>query len=80
VTHCEYEGYCKHYIIDRGFGFFQVTSHPNHRDIFFHATELEKAGIKQINVGDRVRFNVQPDERSGRHKATDIQFADVRAA
>jgi cold shock CspA family protein len=80
VTHREFEGFCKHYISDRGFGFFRVTSHPHSRDVFFHATELLTAGIKQIEVGDRVFFNVEPDERSGRSKATDIKFADVGAA
>jgi cold shock CspA family protein len=74
VTHREYEGFCKHYLEQRGFGFFQVTSHPNSRDVFFHVRELEKVGIKKIEVGDRVRFNVIPDERSGRLKATDVEM------
>jgi cold shock protein len=74
------EGFCKHYIEDRGFGFFAVTSHPGERDVFFHISDLERSGIKQIKVGDRVRFGVISDERSGRNKAIDIQFADdVRA-
>jgi cold shock CspA family protein len=72
----EYEGICKHYLDSRGFGFFAVTSHPNSRDVFFHIRELEKVGIKKIDIGDRVRFNVEADERSGRSKATDIEILD----
>jgi cold shock CspA family protein len=79
TTTYTHEGYCKHYIEDRGFGFFSITSHPNHRDCFFHIKDLEKVGIKQIKVGDRVRFSIVDDEKRGRQKAIDVQLVENAA-
>jgi cold shock protein len=69
-----HEGYCRNYLVDRGFGFFSITSHPGERDCFFHISDLERSGIKKIEVGDKVTFNVVQDEKSRRTKAVDIQM------
>jgi CspA family cold shock protein len=74
VVSYTHEGFCKHYTEDRGFGFFAITSHPGERDCFFHVSDLERSGIKQIKVGDKVTFNVVADEKSRRNKATDIRM------
>ena len=76
-----HQGYVQTYLSDRGFGFAKLTSHENALDVFFHISELERAGIKEVAVGDRLAFNIVQDAKSGRCKAADICFADdVRAA
>jgi cold shock protein len=77
-----HEGYCKFFNVAKGFGFLAVTnSNQVERDVFVHVTALEAAGIRELQEGDRVVFNVVTDERSGKYKAVDIQFADdVREA
>jgi CspA family cold shock protein len=71
-----HQGYVKTYLVERGFGFCKITSPENALDVFFHISELERAGIKQVAVGDRLAFNIVQDAKSGRYKAADICFAD----
>lgn len=57
----------------KGFGFIQPET--GGKDVFVHATALERAGIRSLNEGDRVSF-VLEDDRKGRGKqAGQIQLA-----
>ena len=49
----------------KGFGF--ITPEDGSKDVFVHASALEKAGIRYLNEGDRVTF-VLEDDRKGRGK------------
>jgi CspA family cold shock protein len=73
VTHT-HEGFVKTWKADRGFGFCAVESPKGQRDVFLHISDANRCGIQNIAEGDKVRFNVVPDEKSGRSKATDIQM------
>jgi cold shock protein len=76
VTHT-HEGFCKFLNVSKGFGFLAVTnSNQVERDVFCHISDLQRNGIKKLRENDAVRFNVVPDERSGRNRAVDIRFAD----
>jgi cold shock protein len=44
-------------------------------DIFVHASELRKAGIDNLNRGDRLRFDIAPDKRRGRPTAVNLKLA-----
>lgn len=57
----------------KGFGF--ITPEDGSKDVFVHATALERAGLRTLNEGDRVTF-VLEDDRKGRGKqAAQIQKA-----
>jgi cold shock protein len=57
----------------KGFGF--ITPEDGGKDVFVHATALERAGLRTLNEGDRVTF-VLEDDRKGRGKqAAQIQKA-----
>jgi CspA family cold shock protein len=43
-------------------------------DIFVHASELRKAGIDNLNRGDRLRFDIEPDKRRGRPTAVNLKL------
>jgi CspA family cold shock protein len=49
----------------KGFGFIQPDD--GGKDVFVHATALEAAGIRSLNEGDKVSFELE-DDRKGRGK------------
>lgn len=49
----------------KGFGF--IAPADGGKDVFVHATALERAGIHSLNEGDKVTF-VLEDDRKGRGK------------
>jgi len=49
----------------KGFGFIQPDD--GGKDVFVHATALEAAGIRTLNEGDRVSFELE-DDRKGKGK------------
>ena len=57
----------------RGFGFIQPED--GSKDMFVHATALERSGIASINEGDKVTFDVEDDRRGRGKQATNIQMA-----
>jgi CspA family cold shock protein len=64
-------GTLKFYNAAKGFGF--IAPDDGSKDVFVHASALEKSGIDSLNEGDRVTF-VLEDDRKGRGKqAGEIQ-------
>ena len=58
-------GTLKFYNAAKGFGF--VTPEDGSKDVFIHATALERAGIHSLNEGDKITFTLE-DDRKGRGK------------
>ena len=58
-------GTLKFYNAAKGFEF--ITPEDGSKDVFVHASALEKAGIQSLNEGDKVSF-VLEDDRKGRGK------------
>jgi CspA family cold shock protein len=66
-------GTLKFYNANKGFGF--ITPDDGSKDVFVHASALERSGIDTLNEGDKVTF-VLEDDRKGRGKqAGEIQKA-----
>jgi CspA family cold shock protein len=64
-------GTLKFYNASKGFGF--IAPDDGSKDVFVHASALERSGIDALNEGDRVTF-VLEDDRKGRGKqAGEIQ-------
>jgi CspA family cold shock protein len=57
-------GTVKFYNAHKGFGFIQPDD--GSRDVFVHATALERAGISTLQEGQKVSFDTQTDARSGK--------------
>jgi CspA family cold shock protein len=66
-------GTVKFYNGQKGFGFIQPDS--GERDVFVHATALERAGISGLREGQKVRFDTQSDPRSGKIAVGTIEIA-----
>jgi cold shock protein len=57
-------GTVKFYNDQKGYGFIQPAD--GSKDVFVHATALERAGIMALSEGQKVSFDVQEDRRSGK--------------
>lgn len=56
----------------KGFGF--IVPEDGGNDIFVHISEVEKAGLKALDEGQKVQFELQ--DNRGRQAAADIQVAE----
>ena len=54
----------------RGFGFIQPEDGGN--DAFVHITAVEQAGLKGLNEGQRISFDVEPDKKGKGPKAVNL--------
>ena len=66
-------GTVKFYNDQKGFGF--IAPDNGEKDVFVHATALERAGIGILREGQKVRFDTQPDRRTGKIAVNNIQAA-----
>ena len=66
-------GTVKFYNAQKGFGFIQPDD--GQKDVFVHATALERAGIPGLNEGQKVRFDVRNDPRTGKVGVNAIELA-----
>jgi CspA family cold shock protein len=57
-------GTVKFYNDQRGFGFIQPDN--DEKDVFVHATALERAGITGLREGQKVAFDTRNDPRNGK--------------
>jgi cold shock protein len=66
-------GTVKFYNTQKGFGF--IAPDDGGKDVFVHATALERAGIRSLNEGQKVTFDTQEDRRTGKIAVANIQAA-----
>ncbi len=64
-------GTVKFFNTTKGFGF--ISPDGGGKDVFVHATAVETAGMRSLQEGQRVSFNVQPDARGS--KAVNLSAA-----
>ena len=65
-------GVVKFYNDQKGFGFIQPED--GSKDVFVHATALERAGMHHLNEGQKVTYDIEQDRRSGKSAAANIQL------
>ena len=66
-------GTVKFYNDMKGFGFIQPDD--GGKDVFVHATALERAGMRGLAEGQKVSFDTVEDRRSGKIAVNNIQTA-----
>ncbi len=66
-------GTVKFYNGQRGYGFIQPDD--GSKDVFVHATALERAGISSLNEGQKVSFETETDPRSGKIAVSKLEVA-----
>jgi cold shock protein len=62
-------GTVKFFNTSKGFGF--ISPEGGGKDVFVHATAVEAAGLRSLQEGQKVSFDVVPDARGS--KATNLK-------
>ncbi len=55
----------------KGFGFIQPDE--GGADVFVHISAVERAGLRSLNEGQKVSFELERDARSGKMSAGQLQ-------
>ncbi len=63
-------GVVKFFNGERGYGF--VKPDDGGRDVFVHITAVEQAGLKSLNEGQKISFDVEPDKKGKGPKAVNL--------
>ncbi len=66
-------GTVKFYNDQKGYGFIQPDT--GGKDVFVHATALERAGLRGLSEGQKVSFDTAEDRRTGKVAVSTIAAA-----
>ena len=64
-------GTVKFFNTQKGYGF--IVQDNGGPDVFVHISAVQRAGMHQLNEGQKLSFDVQPDRRSGKSAAENLQ-------
>ena len=65
------QGTVKFFNPNKGFGF--IVQDNGGPDVFVHISAVERAGMSTLNEGQKLKFDVEADRRSGKSAATNLQ-------
>ena len=63
-------GTVKFYNEQKGYGF--IAPDDGGKDVFVHATALERAGMRSLSEGQKVSFDTREDRRTGKMAVDNI--------
>ena len=66
-------GTVKWFNSQKGFGFIQPDNGGT--DVFVHISAVERAGMSGLNEGQKVSFDLEKDQRSGKQSAANLKNA-----
>lgn len=66
-------GTVKFYNAQKGFGF--IAPSDGSKDVFVHASALERAGISGLAEGQKVNFDQSEDQKTGKVAVQNIELA-----
>jgi cold shock protein len=65
------QGTVKWFNNQKGFGFIQPDDGGT--DVFVHISAVERAGMQNLNEGQRISFEILADRRSGKSSAGNLR-------
>jgi CspA family cold shock protein len=66
-------GTVKFYNTSRGYGFIQPDN--GDKDVFVHASALERAGVEMLRDGQKVSYSAETDPKSGKIAVSKLEVA-----
>jgi cold shock protein len=66
-------GTVKWFNSQKGFGFIQPED--GSKDVFVHISAVERAGMRALNEGQKVSFDVVADRKTGKSSAENLRTA-----
>jgi len=71
------KGTVKFFNATKGFGF--IAPDNGDPDVFVHISAVERSGLRGLNEGDQVRFELEQDRRSGKSTAVNLEVTAAGA-
>ena len=65
------QGTVKFFNDQKGFGFIQPDG--GGKDVFVHISAVERAGMRGLNEGQKITFDVVADRRTGKSSADNLR-------
>ncbi|HEX4184196.1 MAG TPA: cold-shock protein [Caulobacteraceae bacterium] len=56
----------------KGFGFIQPSDGGD--DVFVHISAVERAGLRELQDGQAVAYDIEQDRRTGKASATNLRL------
>ena len=66
-------GTVKWFNATKGFGFIQPDA--GGADVFVHISAVERAGLRGLNEGQKIAYEIVPDKRTGKSSAENLKSA-----
>ena len=66
-------GTVKWFNTTKGFGFIQPDA--GGPDVFVHVSAVERAGLRGLNEGQKISYELTPDRRTGKSSAEQLKPA-----
>ena len=66
-------GTVKWFNATKGFGFIQPDD--GGKDVFVHISAVERAGLRDLNEGQKLSYEIVADTRTGRSSAGNLKVA-----
>jgi CspA family cold shock protein len=67
------QGTVKFFNFDKGYGFIKPDN--GGPDVFVHVSALQTSGIDNLNEGERIAFDIEPDKKGKGPKAVNLASA-----
>jgi cold shock protein len=67
------QGTVKWFNAQKGYGFIQPDD--GSKDVFVHITAVERAGMQNLNDGQKVSYDLVADRRTGKSSAANLKVA-----
>ena len=58
---------------EKGYGFIQPDD--GQKDVFVHISAVERAGLRSLQEGQKVSYELTTDRRTGKSSATELQVS-----
>jgi cold shock protein len=68
------QGTVKWFNGQKGYGFIQPDD--GSKDVFVHISAVERAGMHNLNEGQKIQFDLVSDQRSGKLSADNLKTID----
>ena len=65
------QGTVKWFNSQKGFGFIQPDD--GSKDVFVHISAVERAGMRDLNEGQKISYDVVADKRTGKSSADNLK-------
>lgn len=64
-------GTVKWFNVTKGYGF--ITPDQGGNDVFVHISAVERSGLRALNEGQKISYDLEPDRKTGKSAASNLR-------